>query len=68
MMFWVMNFAIIARFAKFLGDFLNSQTISLTEFVTNLYIKSILRTFSDLGGGKFRLFISKIYLKFRLGG
>ena len=24
-----------------------------------------LRTFSDLGGGKFRLFISKIYLKFR---
>ena len=23
-----------------------------------------LRTFSDLGGGKFRLFISKIYLKF----
>ena len=25
----------------------------------------VLRTFSDLGGGKFRLFISKIYLKFR---
>ena len=24
-----------------------------------------LRTFSDLGGGKFRLFISKVYLKFR---
>ena len=23
------------------------------------------RTFSDLGGGKFRLFISKIYLEFR---
>ena len=26
---------------------------------------SMLRTFSDLGEGKFRLFISKIYLKFR---
>ena len=28
-------------------------------------LPTCLRTFSDLGGGKFRLFISKIYVKLR---
>ena len=35
------------------------------NLITRHMLHKHLRTFSDLGGDKFRLFISKIYLKIR---